>query len=251
MLTFKHKTNIELKNMSYEEKSQYYLEYKEYILNLPFDEEKLECGEKKFLKTADFLVSNLKKHFEPHIYGNDKPLNGATIVISNHLGSFDQILVNAPYQYEAFHYMIDKSLLKAKNLCIGNFYVNRGAFVVDKHDFKDIKMAEPRALQYLHRNKHVMMFPEGSRMVKYGSDGGVTKFKKGVIEIAKAGQVPIRPMAINNNYKKGEVYINVGEDIWVSYDDNNHEKLAEVQRSVENLWQENKDKGAMIITKRK
>ena len=249
MIDFVRKTPDELESMSYEQKRLYFENLKDYVLSLPFDEDFARRGEEKFINTMGGIVKLIRKHMDPQIYGNSKPLEVPTIIVSNHLGSLDSVVVNTPYPDEAFHYMIAASLLKAKNLWQGYFFRNRGAFVVDKNDPVDKKMGEIRALQYLFRDMHIMMFPEGTRRVKYGSDGSVTDFKKGAAEIAQASGANVRPTAINNNFKKSGLYVNVGEDILVGYDDNVFEKTDEIQQSVTELWHENKTNGALILTK--
>ena len=58
-----------------------------------------------------------------------------------------------------------------------------------------------------------------------------------------------KPNAINNNYKKGELYVNKGSKIYIPEDTDIPEATAEIQKEVERLWQENKDAGAIIRTK--
>ncbi|MDD2505323.1 MAG: lysophospholipid acyltransferase family protein [Bacilli bacterium] len=238
--------------MSVDEKIEYFKEIKEYILSLDFDEEKLVQGEKKFLQAVNFLVPNFKKRYEPNVSSKLKETpEEPFILISNHLGSFDQILLNTPFPDSVFHYMIAESLMNIKNLCVGKLYTARGAFVVDRRTSEGRALAIPKALEYLYRNRNVALFPEASRQIRYGSDGTVQKFKNGSVMLAQMTSTPIIPVAINNNYKKGEVYINVGEKFEVNPDDKIIEKNQELREKVINLWQENHDKGALILTKKK
>lgn len=238
--------------MTVEEKIEYYENVKQYILSLPFNEKELVEGEKKFLQTVNFIVPKFKKVFEPTITSRiSSEFDEPHILISNHLNSFDQVLLSSAFPNVAYHYMIAESLLKLKNLRVGKLYLSRGAFVVDRTTSEGRKLAIPNALKYLYRNNNIAMFPEASRQIRYGSDGSVQEFKNGAVQLAQMASVPIIPVAINNNFKKGELYINVGEKFSVNIEDNIIEKTNDLRNKVIELWEENRDRGALILTKNK
>lgn len=249
---FDFKSPTILDSLSVEKKVEYFKELNEYIMTLPFDNDKLDKEEKKFLKTVDFLVPKFKKIYEPNIYyKNNEKIDEPFILVSNHLGSFDQALLCTAFPDRAFHYMIAESLLTIKNLYVGKLYVNRGAFVVDRTTSLGRKMAIPNALQYVYRGRNLAMFPEASRQILYGSDGSVQSFKNGAVAISQIGNIPIVPMAINNNYSKGNIYINVGEKFRVNVEDKIIDKNIELRDKIIDLWNENKSRGALILTKEK
>ncbi|MDD2208203.1 MAG: lysophospholipid acyltransferase family protein [Bacilli bacterium] len=245
------KSAYKLDEMTVKEKHEYYEDLKEYILSLPFDKEKLNIGEKKFLKTVDFAFPKVEKYYKPNFSSKLTEIPDQFILISNHLCSFDQVLLSYAFPDTAFHYMIAESLMEAKNLYVGKFYVNRGAFVVDRTTHEGRILAIPKALQYLYQGAHVAMFPEASRQIRYGSDGTVQKFKNGSVILSQMSNVPIIPVAINNNYKKGESYINVGEKFEVGLESSIVQKNIELREKVIELWKENHDKGAKILTKKR
>ncbi len=236
-----------LSSMSVEEKIKYFQEVKEYILNAPFDEEKLELGEKKFLSTLKLFVPPIKKIIQPNITSKLENLPEEPFILaSNHLGSFDQILLSCAFPKTPFHYMIGESLLTIKNLYAGHLYVNRGAYVIDRTTQKGRWLAIPQSLQYVYRNRNIVIFPEGTRTIRYGSDGTVQEFKDSVIRTAQIANVPIVPVAINNNYKKGQAYINIGSEFRVGIEDDITEKNNELREEIIDLRQEIVDQGAII-----
>ncbi|MDD4187324.1 MAG: lysophospholipid acyltransferase family protein [Bacilli bacterium] len=245
------KSAYKLDEMTVEEKRAYYGELKEYILSLPFDENKLNIAEKKFLKIVDFIFPKFGKYYKPNLSSKLAELPNQFILVSNHLDSFDQVLLSYAFPDTAFHYMIAESLMQAKNLYVGKLYVNMGAFVVDRTTHEGRILAIPNALQYLYRESNVAMFPEASRQIRYGSDGTVKSFKNGSVILSQMTDVPIVPVAINNNYKKGELYINVGEKFEVGLESSIIQKNIELREKVIELWEENHDKGAKILTKKR
>lgn len=242
----------EVMAMNIEERLRYFSAYKAFVCSLPFDEEALLTSEKRFQKTVHFWLPKFVRLFQPVVYGETEPLKeGPFILVSNHLGSFDQFLLATAFPSNVFHYMISASLLTAKNFFLGKAYVKCGAFTVDKSSPTGGMQAEVKALQFLLRGCNIAMFPEGTRRVKYGSDGTVGLFKKGAVSLAQIAQVPIVPIAINNHYKKGCLYVNVGAAMSVSYGDDIYCKTAKLREIVTSLWKENMANGARMITKKK
>ena len=251
MITFETKNAKEIKAMSLSEKTKYYSDYKAYILSLPFDEEKAKADEKRYFKTRDSIVSKYSK-LEPNFIGKKyEQLPECFVVASNHLGSLDYKLLVCAFPDVSFNYMIKNTLLTWKNFYVGYYYLRRGAFVVDPKSADVGNAAEVASLQYLFRDKNVVILPEGTRTIKYGSDGTVQRFKSGIIRIVQIAGVPIIPVAINNNFEKGKLFINVGDEFNVSYDDSVHEKTTELREKIVELWQENKEAGAEFVLSKK
>lgn len=249
---FEIKSTTAVDLMSVEEKIQYFNEIKEYVLSLPYDMKQLEQGEKKFLKTLDHFVPKVIKLYRPNIYSKTMAIpKSPFILVSNHLGSFDQVLLSCGFPKTAFHYMIAESLMQKQNLCVGKLYQARGAFVVDRKSPEGRRLAIPKSLEYIYRGRNVAILPEGTRTILYGSDGTVQNFKNGAVTLAQMANVPIVPVAINNNFKKGESFINIGNEFRVGIEDNIHEKNEELREKVIDLWNENKSNGAIILTKKK
>ncbi len=131
------KSNFELKSiheinqLSRQARIEYYQQYREFVMSLEFSEELNREQEGRYLKTVNGLGKLFREFFDVNIRGvndeNDEPM----IVVSNHLGSFDQVLISTAYPNIPLHYMISKSLLEPKNLRVGYLYIDRGAFTVD------------------------------------------------------------------------------------------------------------------------
>lgn len=246
---FEFRSMKEINNMCLDQRLDYYRNYREFVMSLEFDEEKNKKNEERYLKTLDKLIKIFNPIYEPNYYGVSDENGEAMIVVPNHLDSLDFFLVSPAYQDTVLHYMIASTLLEVKNLMVGHLYTRRGAFTVDRKDPKDRAMVIPKALQHLLRGQSTVIFPEGKRMVHYGSDGTVQRFKEGAILAAIVSGLPIKPMAINNNFKRGELYVNKGAKIYFPEDADIFEATRYVEDIVRKLWQENKDNGAEIITK--
>lgn len=247
---FELKSMNKINKMSLDERLEYYRDYRNFVMSLEYDEEENRQNEERYLKTLRFLINHFNPMFNPKYFGvndeNDEPM----IVVSNHLDSFDQLLISPAYPEKVLHYMIASTLLKPKNLMVGHLYTRRGAFTVDRNDPRDRTMAIPKALIHLLRGQSAVILPEGTRTIKYGSDGTVQKFKEGAVLASMISGLPIKPMAINNNFKKDELYVNKGSKIYIPEDANIFEATHYLEDVVRNLWQENKDNGAVILTKK-
>lgn len=246
---FELKSIHEINQLPRDARLEYYHQYREFVMSLEFDEELNRKQEARYLKTVNGLGKFIQNYFDIKPRGVSDEDDEPMIVVSNHLDSRDQLLISTTYPNIPLHYMIAESLLEPKNLMIGHLYVNRGAFTVDKRDKEDRKMATPRALKHLLRGQSVVILPEGTRTIKYGSDGTVQKFQAGAVLSAIISGRCIKPHAINNNYKKGQLYVNKGSKIYIPEDVDILEATDELQKIVERLWQENKDNGAIIKTK--
>jgi 1-acyl-sn-glycerol-3-phosphate acyltransferase len=248
MVNFKKVANVELRKMSACERANYFMAYKEYVLSLPFDENEMLRGENCYLKTANKIMLRYHKEYEPlTIKRGYRELPNPFILVSNHLDTGDENLHISAFPKIPFHYMIASSLFTPENRKMGEYYLENGAFVIDKDNLFERRKAEDMALQYLFRGKYIALFPEGTRTLRYGGDGTVQKFHKGAVSIAQASNVPIIPVAINNNLVKGGISINIGDTFKVSYDDNIFEKTNELRDEVIKLWEDNKKRGAKII----
>jgi len=131
--------------------------------------------------------------YRPQIDGYENfPLEGKTIIFSNHLSMLDPIIIGCilPRQVffmakmELFRIPILSSLLKS----LGAFPVKRGTA-----DLSAIK----HSLQVLKEDKVFGIFPEGTR----NKEGQIRTFSHGVASIAHKSKAQTLPIAIIGSYK--------------------------------------------------
>ena len=131
--------------------------------------------------------------YRPKIEGYENfPLQGKTIIFSNHISLMDPILIGCilPRQVffmakmELFRFPVFSCFLKK----LGAFPVKRGTA-----DLSAIK----HSLQVLKEDKVFGIFPEGTR----NKEGHVKTFSHGVAAIAHKSKAQTVPVAIIGNYK--------------------------------------------------
>ena len=120
------------------------------------------------------------------------PAEGTYIVAANHVSYLDPPLVGICFGKQVF-FMAKSELFKVPLL--GQFLRGIGSFPVTREtaDMKAIK----HALALLKEGKILGIFPEGSR----SRSGTVEEGELGVALLAKKGQVPIVPCAVQGTYR--------------------------------------------------
>ncbi len=238
--------------LTVDEKRAYFEELKEFVLSLPFDEAECKRCEQRYLNKLKLYIPAFNTILKPNISTRleEKP-KSPFVLISNHLDSCDPLLLFNIFSETPLHFMIAESFLKPKNRWLGKFYIRNGAYVIDRTTPVGRIMGIINSLQYVWRGYNIAMFPEGSRKVHYGSDGSVQDFKQGAAMISQVADISIAPMAINNDFKRENLYANVGELFNVRIEDKIVNKNIELQSQVSDLWEENRKNGAKIYTKKK
>ncbi|MBU4227569.1 1-acyl-sn-glycerol-3-phosphate acyltransferase [bacterium] len=120
------------------------------------------------------------------------PKNGAVIIASNHVSSFDPFVLAASIDREI--YFISKK--EAFKSVLGRYlFTNLNAFPVDRENV-DV-LAFKKALKILQEGKILGIFPEGTRSL----NGELQELKLGVIKIAMKTGVPVLPVGIIGTYQ--------------------------------------------------
>ncbi|NLL01448.1 MAG: 1-acyl-sn-glycerol-3-phosphate acyltransferase [Mollicutes bacterium] len=239
----------ELDDLTLSEKIQYCKELKELVLSLPFDEKEAKLCEERYLTLLDICLPIFKTIFRPNINFHTTELpKGPNIVICNHLDSYDQIPLSCAVPKLPLHYMIAESF---EGTLKGQQYKKLGAFVVDRNSDEGKRLGYIEALKYLFRGFSVALMPEGHRWIVYGSDGTVQKFHSGFASMAQLTGANVIPNAINNDFRIGKLYVNRGVPFKINLEDKVIDKTNESHQIVTDLWQENRNKGALIRTKKR
>jgi 1-acyl-sn-glycerol-3-phosphate acyltransferase len=118
--------------------------------------------------------------------GEHEPLEGAVLVICNHVSAVDPPIagtsIRRSARYMAKHELIDTPVLGAFLRSLGVFPVRRG-----EPDRRAIRTT----LEALAHGDMVVMFPEGTR-----SDGRLMAAEPGAALVALRAGVPVLPMAV-------------------------------------------------------
>ena len=148
--------------------------------------------------------------------GLDKVPKGSYLVMSNHSSHLDGpgLLMTLPHP---IYFVIKKELTKIP--IWGTAAKRVGFIVIDRANTAEAKKTLAEAEAVIHRGRHVLFFPEGTR----ARDHRLHRFKKGGFHMAVGAQVPILPLAVNGSRKllpkgthlpkPGVVHIVVGDPI--------------------------------------
>lgn len=168
--------------------------------------------------------------------GKKQKVKGGAIVMSNHIGLLDPIVLHFVYpsrrlwslaMQELFDLKFWKHFFKAVN-CIP---VNRENVTIDMyHSVADV----------LNSGKLLAMFPEGK--INFADDAEVKKFKGGVALFAIMNKVPIIPTYIVKKTKKLERQkLVIGEPIYLEHVCDGAPTLRDVERVSEYLHEKEEE----------
>lgn len=159
--------------------------------------------------------------YRPKVYGRDNVIkSGSFIVVSNHVDTFDPILVSYSVNYP-IAYMAKKELFR--NFWIAELYRSLGGFALDREHPNNASLKTALNVLKSQAKWALGMFPEGTR----SRDGRLLPMKKGVGSIAKKTGLPILPIGINKS-SAGEFVITIGKPVTdVSDAEAVHRKIQE------------------------
>lgn len=182
-------------------------------------------------KVSDFgyhVLSPLLRLFififmKPKIFHKDRvPKKEGFIFAGTHVSKFDGFMIGLS-THRALHYLAKKELMDKK--IIGPIMKWAGLIRVDRQNKNP--EAKEQAINALHQNKVICIFPEGTINK---TDGYIIPFKYGAVSIAYKSGNPIVPFAIVNkpklfNYK---IKVIIGEPYYVKTDNyENENKILE------------------------
>jgi 1-acyl-sn-glycerol-3-phosphate acyltransferase len=134
-------------------------------------------------------------YFKLRLIGKNKAnrIDGKTIIIANHISTWDPVLVNYIYPTKRIYFMTASELFHYFPP-FSWFLRVLGAFPVNRRE-ADLG-ALSRAIEVLEQDKILVMFPEGRRSL----DGEILPFKSGVVIAALNSGTPIVPIYIKGKY---------------------------------------------------
>ena len=144
--------------------------------------------------------------YHPEVYGRENLIkNGSFIVVSNHVDTFDPIMVSHAVDYP-ISYMTKKELFR--NRFFAELIRLLGAFSLDREQPSKASLRTALTALRSQGKWALCLFPEGSRT----RTGEILPLKKGVGSLARKTQLPVLPVGIHRN-KKGRFVIRVGQPI--------------------------------------
>ncbi|MDD5016595.1 MAG: lysophospholipid acyltransferase family protein [Eubacteriales bacterium] len=120
-------------------------------------------------------------------------IDGKTIIIANHISTWDAVLVNYVFPTKRIYFMTASELFNYNKL-FAWFLRTLGAFPVNRCGTDLTALSQ--AIDVLEQDKILGMFPEGRRSL----NGELLPFKAGVVIAALNSQTPILPVYISGKY---------------------------------------------------
>lgn len=185
----------------------------------------------KFYKSIKRVLNvPFKLLYNPVINGLENIPNKPYILAGNHKSMLDIVLLITSIDDE-IHFMAKKELFD--NFIIRNIFEKMGAFPVDRNDI-DIS-AIKKAFSIIRNGEVLGVFPEGTRNK---TDEILLPFKDGVSRIAVKNKALIVPFGIAGEYKRNNLFLNIGTPINISDIDKN-ERTIVLEESVKKLIRKN------------
>lgn len=152
-------------------------------------------------------------------------IDGKTIIIANHISTWDPVLVNYIFPTKRIYFMTALELFSYNKLFTW-FLSQLGAFPVNRRE-SDLG-ALTRATEILERDQILGIFPEGRRSL----DGEILPFKPGAVIAALNSDTPIIPIYITGEYGLFKrMTAVVGEKIYLSdYCNEKHPSPSVIQQ---------------------
>lgn len=227
-------THEERQGFSDEELKKYFSELRKFQAALPYDSKKMKKQERRYRIVAKIGGAIFKIVYNPNIFNPENfQCEGSAIYVANHNNYYDQFPIITAIGDKPIHFLTATKMLKLKR---GFFYKLTGAVSVDREDKSDRKRATEDIEKIIIHGGTVFIFPAGRtnrEKVK------ILPFQPGAAAIAQATGAPIIPIAVNDNYKRGQLCVRAGKKLYVSPTDDIIEKTQAIQDTVEGLIDEN------------
>ena len=202
--------------MSKSDLKEYYKQYKEYLLHLPFDINKKNEQEKNYLILSSIIAPFFNKKYHCEVIGLENiPLNTNYIITSNHLCNKDMLLLATAFKNKPWH-----SLNRIEDFdgIVGTILKKIGATFVDRKSPISRHLSTCQMLKKAVNNEVNLIFPEAT----YNRTNNLLAPFQGKSEvyISQIANIPILPVAITNNYENGQkTVVRIGEKIDFNQDD--------------------------------
>lgn len=216
--TFKILNREEREKLSHDNLISYYKDLKTYYANIPFDKNQMLKFEKQCINVLKVLQPVFNAYYKPKVLNkNVFPSETGVIYASNHLHSYDPLLILNSVKNVSFHLLAKSELLDEK---IGELFKYIGSVFVDNNDYESKQQAKEEIIKILLHGGNTMQFPEGTRN-RREYNRYMLDFKYGVVDIAQITGAPIIPFAINDNYsfRSSGLFVNIGEPMYVKPED--------------------------------
>ena len=233
------KTLIEQNLMDAESKKAYLESIRENYNLRYFDIEKFIKGEngcKYVLKRIQPIFNFI---YRPKIINSGKfpveDIQDGVILVSNHLHSFDPLLIMSAIKDKNFH------LLAKSSIEVGMFsrlFQKTGTYFVDGASKTSKEYSLEKSIQVLNNNGNIMVYPESHRnrnddWTKLGN------FSYGAVTMSQITGRPIIPFAINKDYRLfNKLAVIMGKPFYVKPDDNLVDANDALKMIIENLLEE-------------
>lgn len=227
----------DIDKMSNSEKIEYFKALKESYRSL-IDPYYLEKGEIGCANVIGKMQKVFNTAYRPTVLHEEKmPQKGGIILASNHLHSFDPLLIMTKSKLP-FHLLAKEELHEDKKW--DKLFTTIGSIFVDNNDADSRRKAKEDLVKVVLNNGVAMMFPEGTRNK---TDKRLLDFHMGTVSVAQITNAPIYPFAINSDYRlfKNNLCVSIGDPMYVSPTDNLVEKNDELKENISHLLDEVND----------
>jgi len=185
-------------------------------------------------KKIYFIVRKMMsttRNFEIEIFNKEKlETNGTTIYAVNH-SNYHDIPTVSEISNEHFYLLLGVQKLRIIDR-IAFFLLGR--IYVDRKNKESKRMAKEQMIDLSSKGNHLLMFPEATWNTT--PNKLVLPLNWGIIDIARTTGAKIKP--INFEYVEDKCYVNVGDDIIVSKEDDKQTKIDELEESMATLkWE--------------
>lgn len=230
----------QVNSMSDKEKIEYYLNLKNYYLNLPFDLEKINETEKNYKLLAELGLPIYNTLFgKPTVFNRELvPDENGLLFVANHNNYYDQFpIISAIGDNRPIHFLTATKMLNMKR---GRIYLKTGAVSIDREDKEDRDFAKDQVTKLLTHGKNVFIFPEGRTN---RNEAFLLDFHPGAAAIAQSCGCKIVPIAVSETYNKstGEPCVRFGHPFTVQPTDDVMQITDELRNTIGNLKQQNID----------
>lgn len=203
--------------LSNDELISYHTRLKEYYLSLPYNDERSKQYREQCERTIKKILFFFDKVYNPKVLNKERLSNEpGGILVSNHLHSFDPLMIAKALDNKQFRLLAKAELLKHK---LAKLFKYIDAIFADENDHVSKKEAVIMEIKALLHDEYVMHFPEGHRNNSKNPNEQkyLLDFKYGAVDIAQKTGVPLIPFALTDNYKirSKDLYVNVGEPVFV------------------------------------
>lgn len=192
-------------------------DYYEEIRKLFFDKNRSRLSEKYFKIFRIIGTPYFKMFFKVNVKGVENiPFQNGLIIASNHIQNNDQFVIAKALQHKTFNGMAASTI---KNTLRGRIFKLLDVIFVDRESETDRKNAKYEMKIKLVNGINCLIFPEGTRKNKHleYKNEKLMPFKYGAVSMSKRVGAPILPIGLN--YRGRNVYVNIGEIINITGDE--------------------------------